>query len=155
MKKKFFWQNTKSWFAYFLFLPLPVLPVQLKILHLRYTLRTSSDTIDCCPKFATVLNIRIGICSSKSIRVTKLCFCLSDYHISWVNHFGKRTAFSLIYFLIYAYLNILAQSQVLSNSLYQNFEQLQSLQNFYFQSHLSVSKINQIFLIFFPWWIFD
>ena len=35
-----------------------------------------------------------------------------------VNHFGKRTAWSLIYFLIYAYLNILAQSQILGNSLY-------------------------------------
>ena len=34
------------------------------------------------------------------------------------NHFGKRTDWSLIYFLIYAYLNILAQSQILSNSLY-------------------------------------
>ena len=36
----------------------------------------------------------------------------------WVNHFGKRIALSLIYFLIYAYLNILAQSQILGNSLY-------------------------------------
>ena len=33
------------------------------------------------------------------------------------NHFGKKTAWSLIYLLIYAYLNILAQSQILSNSL--------------------------------------
>ena len=36
----------------------------------------------------------------------------------WVNHFGKRTDWSLIYFLIYAYLNILAQSQILVISLY-------------------------------------
>ena len=36
---------------------------------------------------------------------------------SWGNHFGKRTDWSLIYFLIYACLNILAQSQILSNSL--------------------------------------
>ena len=32
--------------------------------------------------------------------------------------FGKRTDWLLIYFLIYAYLNILAKSQILSNSLY-------------------------------------
>ena len=37
---------------------------------------------------------------------------------SWGNHFGKRTEWSLIYFLIYAYLNILAQSQILVISLY-------------------------------------
>ena len=37
---------------------------------------------------------------------------------SWGNHFGKGTAWSLIYFLNYAYLNILAQSQILVISLY-------------------------------------
>ena len=37
---------------------------------------------------------------------------------SWGNHFGKMTEWSLIYFLIYAYLNILAQSQILVISLY-------------------------------------
>ena len=34
------------------------------------------------------------------------------------DHFGKRTEWSLIYFLIYAYLNILALSQILVISLY-------------------------------------
>ena len=34
------------------------------------------------------------------------------------DHFGKRTEWSLIYFLIYAYLNILAQLQILFISLY-------------------------------------
>ena len=34
---------------------------------------------------------------------------------SWEGHFGKRTEWSLIYFLIYAYLNILAQLQILGN----------------------------------------
>jgi hypothetical protein len=34
-----------------------------------------------------------------------------------VKHFGKTTDWSLIYFLIYAYLNILAQLQILGNSL--------------------------------------
>ena len=47
--------------------------------------------------------------NSKSIRVTKLSFCQSD--------FGKITVWSLIYFLIYAYLNIIAQLQILGNSL--------------------------------------
>ena len=37
---------------------------------------------------------------------------------SWGNQFGKRTAWLLSYFLIYVYLNILAQSQILRNSLY-------------------------------------
>ena len=37
---------------------------------------------------------------------------------SWVNNFCKIIGWSLIYFLIYAYLNILALSQILSNSLY-------------------------------------
>ena len=37
---------------------------------------------------------------------------------SWGNHFGKRTEWLLIYFLIYAYLNILAQSKNLGNNLY-------------------------------------
>ena len=37
---------------------------------------------------------------------------------SWGDHIGKRTAWSFIYFLIYAYLNILAQSQILVISLY-------------------------------------
>ena len=36
----------------------------------------------------------------------------------WVNHFGQRTVWSLIYFLIYAYFNILAQSQIFVISLY-------------------------------------
>ena len=31
----------------------------------------------------------------------------------WENHIGKRTVWTLIYFLIYAYSNILAQSQIL------------------------------------------
>ena len=43
--------------------------------------------------------------------------CCSKFATEWVNHFGKSTDWSLIYFLIYAYLNILAQSQILSNSL--------------------------------------
>ena len=37
---------------------------------------------------------------------------------SWENQFGKRTEWSVIYFLIYVYLNILAQSQILVISLY-------------------------------------
>ena len=37
---------------------------------------------------------------------------------SWWDQFGKRTAWLLSYFLIYVYLNILAQSQILRNSLY-------------------------------------
>ena len=37
---------------------------------------------------------------------------------SWGDRFDKRTEWSLIYFLIYAYLNILAQSQILVISLY-------------------------------------
>ena len=37
---------------------------------------------------------------------------------SWENHIDKRTAWSLIRFLIYTYLNILAQSQILVISLY-------------------------------------
>ena len=37
---------------------------------------------------------------------------------SWGDQFGKRTAWLLSYFLIYVYLNILAQSQILRNSLY-------------------------------------
>ena len=53
--------------------------------------------------------------SSKSIRVTKLSFCQNDP--LGVHHFGKRTAWSLIYFLIYAYYNI-SQSQILVSSLY-------------------------------------
>ena len=36
---------------------------------------------------------------------------------TWLNHFGKRTDWTLINFLIYAYLNILAQSQILVISL--------------------------------------
>ena len=35
-----------------------------------------------------------------------------------MHHFGKRTDWKLKYFLIYVYLNILAQSQILRNSLY-------------------------------------
>ena len=55
--------------------------------------------------------------SSKSIKVTKLSFCQNDP--PWVvNHFVKRTDWSLTYFLIHAYLNIFAQSQNLGNSLY-------------------------------------
>jgi hypothetical protein len=38
-----------------------------------------------------------------------------------VNHFGKRTEWSLIYSLIYACLNILAQLQILFISLYVPF----------------------------------
>jgi hypothetical protein len=34
------------------------------------------------------------------------------------NQFSKRTAWSLLYFLIYAYLNILAQSQIWCTTLY-------------------------------------
>ena len=41
---------------------------------------------------------------------------------SWGNHFGKRTKWSLLYFLIYVYLNILAQSQILVISLYMNLQ---------------------------------
>jgi hypothetical protein len=37
------------------------------------------------------------------------------------NYFGKRTEWSLIYFLIYACLNILAQSQILVISLYYRY----------------------------------
>jgi hypothetical protein len=36
---------------------------------------------------------------------------------SWGDHFGKRTEWSLIHFFIYAYLNNLAQSQILGISL--------------------------------------
>ena len=44
----------------------------------------------------------------------------------------------------------------LNRQTYQNYEQPpQSLQNLYFQSYFSASKINQIFLIFFLWRIFD
>ena len=52
----------------------------------------------------TGLNIKIGICSSKSIWVTKLVFCRNDSPTG--DHFGKRTAWSLIYFLNYAYFDI-------------------------------------------------
>ena len=55
-----------------------------------------------CIKFATGLNINY---SSTSIKVTKLSFCQNDP--PWVNHFGKRTVWSLMYFLINAHYSIL------------------------------------------------
>ena len=45
---------------------------------------------------------------------------------SWGNHFGM-TAWSLIYFLIYAYFNNLAQSQILVISLYNEMFSLISM----------------------------
>ena len=48
--------------------------------------------------------------------MTSPFFCQNDSLIG--DHIGKRTAWSLIYFFIYAYLNILAQSQILVISLY-------------------------------------
>ena len=48
--------------------------------------------------------------------MTSLFFCQNDSLMG--DQFGKRTAWSLLYFLNYAYLNILAQSQILVNSLY-------------------------------------
>ena len=44
-----------------------------------------------------------------------------------VDHFGKSVAWSLIYFLIYAYFNILAQSQILVISLYNEMFSLISM----------------------------
>ena len=41
-----------------------------------------------------------------------------------MNHFGKRTVLYLIYFFIYAYFNILAQSQILAMSLYLEIVQI-------------------------------
>ena len=41
---------------------------------------------------------------------------------SWGDPFGKRTEWPLIYFLIYVYLNILVQSQILVISLYKDPE---------------------------------
>ena len=38
--------------------------------------------------------------------------------VTWGNHFGKRTVWSLIYFLNYSLLSYLAQSQILVISLY-------------------------------------
>ena len=57
----------------------------------------SHQSRDWSPKFATGLNMMIG-CSSKSIWVTRLLFCQNDSPM-WGNHFGKRTVWSLIYFL--------------------------------------------------------
>ena len=74
-----------------------------------------SENIDCCPKFVTGPNMRHRH-SSKSIRVPSCPFAKVIPPL--VNHFGKRTAWSLKYFLIYVYLNILSQSQILGNGLY-------------------------------------
>ena len=67
------------------------------------------------PKFATGLKC-LNRYRSKSIWVIILSLCQNDSLMGY--HFGKRTEWSLIYFLIYANLNILAQSQILVISLY-------------------------------------
>ena len=56
-------------------------------------------------------NFRLGYShSSKIIRVTKLSFC--QIIPLGVHHFGKRTVWSLIYFLIYAYWSPEGQTNV-------------------------------------------
>ena len=68
---------------------------------------------DWSSKFVTVLNMIIG-CSSKS----EWSNCPFAKMIpSWENHFGKITAWSVIYFLIYSLLSYLAQLQILVISL--------------------------------------
>ena len=62
------------------------------------------------PKFATGLIYQIGH-TSKSSPSAKMI-------PPWVNHFGKITAWSLIYFLNYAQYDILTQSQILVLTLY-------------------------------------
>ena len=58
---------------------------------------------DCCPKFATGLKC-LNSHRSKSIWVTSLFFCQNDSIMG--NHFGKRTAWSLLYSYNYAYSDI-------------------------------------------------
>ena len=67
-----------------------------------------------CPKFATGLDI-INRHSPKVIKVIKLSFC--KMILKWEDHFGKRTVWSLLYFLNYDYLWYLAQSQILGITL--------------------------------------
>ena len=57
-----------------------------------------AHTRDWSPKFATELNVIIG-CSSKSIWVTKMI-------LPWGDYFGKRTVWSLEYFLSHVYFYI-------------------------------------------------
>ena len=67
------------------------------------------------PKFATGLNIIIGIVQ----KVYEWSNCPFAKMIpKWENHFGKTTAWSLIYFFIYSLLWYLAQSQTLGLTLY-------------------------------------
>ena len=57
----------------------------------------------CFPKFANGLNIKIGIVQ----KVYEWPSCPFVKMIPWLeNHFGKRTAWSLLYFLNYAYFNM-------------------------------------------------
>ena len=67
------------------------------------------------PKFANGLNMIIG-CSSKIIWVIRLLF--AKMILLWGDHFGKRTVWSLIYFLNYSLISYLAQSQILVISLW-------------------------------------
>ena len=48
--------------------------------------------------------------------MTKLSFGQIDAHMS--ESFWQKNIWSLKYFMVYAYFNILAQSQILGNSLY-------------------------------------
>ena len=71
-----------------------------------------------CIKFATGLNIRIAH-SSKSIWVIQLSYCQNDPLMGEsLNHFGNRTAGSLIYFLNYGIFWYLAQLQIWCTTLY-------------------------------------
>ena len=69
-----------------------------------YPLEIQLHILDCCPKFTSRLKCLIR---HKSKKHMSDCSFAKIIH-SWGNHFGKRTAWSLIYFWIYAHLNILA-----------------------------------------------
>ena len=97
--------------------------VSKNIICKRFAVRNTKHYIqkhhrDWSPKFATGLKCLNSI-DQKVYKSSKWPFSPFAKRIPpWVNHFCKRTECSLIYFLIYAYLNILAQSQILVISLY-------------------------------------
>ena len=54
----------------------------------------------------TGLNIKIGIVQKVYVTVIKLSFCQNDPQLRLEKNFGKITAWSLIYFLRYAYFDV-------------------------------------------------
>ena len=88
-------------------------------LTLYTNLQTSSNSLRLprgwCIKFATVLNTKIDIVQ----KVYKWSSCpFAKMILERGYHFGKRTVWSLLFFLNYAYLWYLAQSQIWYTTLY-------------------------------------